>query len=99
MKKLSYNDYDFTYDFQVTQELLDHDYIVLNCEGIDTIGTIVVNNQIIGNVKNMHRTYRFDLINFLIVGKNTVTIKIDSPVLYAERKHKEFFYGSFRMRW
>jgi len=80
-------DYYFTRQFEPSSDLLQQQKIELCCKGIDTIAKIYINNVPVGSTDNMHRTYSFDVKNYLVYGVNTITIEIDSPVNYIENAH------------
>lgn len=84
VRELFRHDYYFTREFEVGPELLEQDKVVLCCKGIDTLSKIYINNVPIGTTDNMHRTYNFDVKNYLNYGVNTITIEIDSPINYIE---------------
>lgn len=84
VRELFRSDYYFTREFEPTPELLEQERIVLCCKGIDTLAKIYVNNVPVGTTDNMHRTYNFDIKNFVTYGINTITIEIDSPINYIE---------------
>lgn len=46
--------------------------ILLVCEGIDTLCNIFINGEKIAYVENMHRTYTFDVAEYLIDGENEI---------------------------
>ncbi|MCR4787725.1 MAG: glycoside hydrolase family 2 protein [Lachnospiraceae bacterium] len=58
---LNDNDVVFEREFDVTEEQMSSDALILRFEGIDTIADIYVNDMLIGHAENMHRTYEFDL--------------------------------------
>lgn len=84
IRELFRGDYYFTRQFEPSSELLQQQRIELCCKGIDTISRIYINNVPIGNTDNMHRTYNFDIKNYLVYGVNTITIEIQSPINYIE---------------
>ncbi|WP_440767029.1 beta-mannosidase [Natronorubrum sp. DTA7] len=79
---------DWTYrrTFELDAAVLDHDRIVLECLGIDTVAEISVNGTTVGTTDNMHRQYRFDLADVLEPGSNRITVRFRSPVEYAAAK-------------
>jgi len=77
-------DYYFTRQFEPSPDLLQQQKIELCCKGIDTIARIYINNVPVGTTDNMHRTYTFDVKNYLVYGVNTITIELDSPVNFIE---------------
>src|SRR5690625_4723222 len=82
-------DYQYKYDFSITEAFLENARIILRCEGLDTLATIFINNHKVASTNNMHRTYEFDVKKFLKIGKNTITIDFSSPIKYIEEKQSE----------
>lgn len=63
----------------------EHVYIVFG--GIDCLGTIWVNNQLVGETRNMLIDHRFDITCFLNPnGKNKLHVRID-PVVPESQKY------------
>lgn len=65
--------------------LLDNNYIENNLielcfDGIDTVANIFVNGAQIGQVRNMHRRYRFDIKSHLRPGLNHIQVCIKAPL-------------------
>jgi beta-mannosidase len=58
----------------------------LVCAGLDTVATLYLNDQQIGQTANMHRGYRFDVGDLLRAGINTLRIKFDSAYAYAQEQ-------------
>ncbi|MHB8063875.1 MAG: glycosyl hydrolase 2 galactose-binding domain-containing protein, partial [Ruminiclostridium sp.] len=54
-------DFEYYRTFSVSQELLSSDLVLLRCEGLDTIASIKINGNLVGNADNMHRTWEFDI--------------------------------------
>ncbi|QLG48099.1 beta-mannosidase [Natrinema halophilum] len=71
---------------------LDEDCIRLQCAGLDTVATIRINGEIVGEVANMHRKYEFDVSDALMPGKNQVEITFHSPVKYSTRYSESHDY-------
>ena len=76
-------DYSFSRDFDVDPALLDHDRVVLRCDGLDTLAEISLNGQPVARCDNMHVLWRFDVKEMLRPGRNTLEIVFRSPVSYA----------------
>ncbi|TFD28962.1 glycoside hydrolase family 2 protein [Cryobacterium cryoconiti] len=53
-------------------------------DGLDTIASIELNGHPIGETRNMHRRYRFDLRPRLKAGLNELTVTFRSPVRAAD---------------
>ncbi len=92
-------------------ELMNHDYvfsrrfdferksddrrILLRCEGLDTLAEIKLNGKFVSATKNMHRTYEFDVSEFLNDGGNEIEITFRSPNKYVAEKHEaEELFGA-----
>ena len=58
-------------------ELQNHELIF---EGLDTYASVYLNDSIILESNNMHRTYNIDVKPFLKKGKNTLRIVLESPI-------------------
>ncbi|NLB07787.1 MAG: glycoside hydrolase family 2 protein, partial [Desulfobulbaceae bacterium] len=60
--------------------------VVLRCDGLDTLATVMVNGEVVGHADNMHRGWRFDLRGRLREDVNTLTIRFDSPLDYLAQR-------------
>ncbi|MBE3102299.1 MAG: glycoside hydrolase family 2 protein, partial [Firmicutes bacterium] len=87
--ELSYNDYEYTREFNISSDVLKHDKVLLCCEGLDTLAEIKINGQLTAKTNNMHRSYEFDIKNVLREGGNNIHILFFSPTRYIARKQKE----------
>ena len=61
-----------------------HDRTELVFEGLDTVASIELNGQSVGETVNMHRTYRFDVRAKLREGANELVVTFFSAVKYAD---------------
>lgn len=52
--------------FELTQEEVEHEFMILTFHGLDTITKIYLNDELLGETDNMFRRYRFDVKSFLI---------------------------------
>ncbi len=59
------------------------------CAGLDTVATIELNDAVIGQTANMHRSYRFDVRDALRAGGNALSVTFEAPVTYAERASED----------
>ena len=87
--KIMDNDFVYSRSFHVPASLLDHDLVVLHCDGLDTLATVTVNGTLVGTAKNMHRTYEFDVKGVLKAGENEITVKFDSPTRFIKAAYAE----------
>lgn len=56
----------------------------LVCEGLDTVASLMLNGQIIGTTRNMHRTHRFDVTSTIADGGNNLRVDFDAPLVAVE---------------
>ncbi|OBZ14712.1 glycoside hydrolase [Bacillus sp. FJAT-27264] len=87
--ELSKSDFEYTREFSVEKDLLDHDVVLLRCEGLDTLCDLSINGTLVLKADNMHRTYEIDVKNVLVPGINVIHVLIQSATLYALEKEKE----------
>ncbi len=83
-RQLFRKDYFFSTEFELIPELFEQEKIVLCCKGIDTLSRVYVNNMLVGQTDNMHRTYNFDVKQYLHLGINMVMVELLSPINYIE---------------
>ncbi|MFC7141244.1 glycoside hydrolase family 2 protein [Halosimplex aquaticum] len=74
----------------VGERLLDHDRVVLRCEGLDTVATVLINGSVVGESVNMHVGHEFDAAGALEPGENEVTVRFRSPVEYGRERAAEY---------
>lgn len=76
-------DWEYRRSFTVSPELLAEERAFLVCDGLDTLATVVLNGQTLGQTDNMFRQYRWDVKALLRPGENDLRIAFASPVQYA----------------
>ena len=81
-------------EFEVDDTLLAEERILLQCDGLDTIASVFINDQKIADVDNMHRTYEWDVKKFIHSGKNNICIKFDAINPYTRDKYAGNTYKS-----
>lgn len=74
--------------FTLSKEFIARPCVSLVCHGIDTVATVSVNGQVIGEVANMFVRHEFDARPVLVEGENTLTIEIASPTGAAARERR-----------
>lgn len=87
--ELSKSDFEYTREFTVAPSDLEHDVVLLRCEGLDTLCDLTINGQLVLQADNMHRTYEIDVKSVLVPGNNTIHVLIHSATAYALEKEKE----------
>ena len=95
-RALFWKDYVFTRTFDVDEELLAQQHIVLVCEGLDTLAEISINGTFLAKTDNMHRTWKFQAKKLLHPGKNEIQIVFRSVLRfiedYPDEAHKKINY-------
>ncbi len=72
----------WTYErsFELSEAFCGHRRIVLQCDGLDTVATVTVNNRRVGATENQFRTWEFDVTRLVRPGTNTLAVRFDSPL-------------------
>lgn len=95
-RALFWKDYVFTRTFDVDEELLAQQHIVLVCKGLDTLAEISINGTFLAKTDNMHRTWKFQAKKLLHPGKNEIQIVFRSVLRFIEdypyEAHKKINY-------
>ncbi len=95
-RALFWKDYVFTRTFDVDEELLAQQHIVLVCEGLDTLAEISINGTFLAKTDNIHRTWKFQAKKLLHPGKNEIQIVFRSVLRFIEdypyEAHKKINY-------
>jgi beta-mannosidase len=76
--------------FEIKPDVLAREHVLLRCEGLDTLATILVNGVQVAHTDDMFRTYEFDVKKLLKAGSNVIEIKFDSvlPLIRAKQKQR-----------
>lgn len=82
--------YDLSFDVSESTFAAQHHQLAF--DGLDTLATITLNGDDVATTENMHRRYRFDVSDRLILGINTVTIVFDSAAAEADRRRADLGY-------
>ncbi len=72
--------------FQVPPELLTRDHVILRCDGLDTLATLSINGQVVGETDNMFRTWEFDVKQLLREGENEIAVHFAAAMPYVRHK-------------
>ena len=78
--------------FNIQEDVLQQQHIVLLFDGIDTYGKIFLNGTLILETDNMFRNYEVDVKPLLKAGENTMYIHFDSPIQKGIEKHDALNY-------
>ena len=82
-------DWVYRRSFSVPLELLQHDQVLLRCEGLDTFAIIKLNGQKVGTTNNMFRTWEFDVKAALKEGENTIEIALNSVMPFIKERDQD----------
>ncbi len=85
---LSREDYTYSTEFDVSNEVLECSQIWLKFLGVDTLADIYLNGVLLGNTFNMHRTWEFSVKELLKEKGNFMEVKFHSPILYMEEQNR-----------
>lgn len=88
-------DWIYRRDFAVDPDLLQHQHILLRCEGLDTLATIWLNGAEVGRPNNQFRTWEFDVKSLLQPGRNQIEIRFDSALRYGQARLEERYIHSW----
>lgn len=75
--------------FDLPDDLLAHERVLLRCAGLDTLATIRVNDAVIGTADNMFRAWEFDVKPHLRPGDNVIEVAFAAPMPYLRRMEAE----------
>ncbi len=89
------NDFCYTTEFSVNEQILSCDGLLLRFDGLDTLADIYVNEKQIGHADNMHRIWEFDLLAAGCVrdGKNQLKVVLYSPAKYIKKENEKVYTG------
>jgi beta-mannosidase len=77
-------DWAYRRTFTVDADFLAHQQVCLRCEGLDTLASISINGQKLGDADNMFRTWEFDAKPVLKTGENQIEIHFSSPEAFVK---------------
>ncbi len=82
---------DWIYEkcFELTESELQAEKIALICKRLDTICTLYLNGEKIGEGKNCHLAYEFDVKKHLVAGENILSVAFESPVNYVKTRYEK----------
>jgi len=89
LTNLSNYSYAFFRTFDVNEELFQCERIDIEFLGLDTLASIFINNVQVGQTNNMHRTYRFNVKEHLVLGENYIYVKFDSPTEFIKKEQRK----------
>ena len=96
VRELMGKDYLYERSFPVSEEDLAFSGAELVCAGIDTIASIRINGLLAAETRDMHRTYRIPVREYLREGENRIEVLFHSPLEFVRKEDEEndIFYAS-----
>ena len=76
--------WEYKKTFEITEEELNCDDILLTCEMLDTICDVFVNNMLAFSARNCFKAYSVSIKERLVKGENEIRILFRSPVNYVK---------------
>ncbi|MBT3338101.1 MAG: glycoside hydrolase family 2 protein [Anaerolineae bacterium] len=83
------SDWEYRYTFDTDSALLAQPQVWLVCDGLDTLATVTLNGEKLGETNNMYRQYRWDVKSLLKNGDNELQIAFASPVQFVTAQEAE----------
>ncbi len=83
------SDWEYSISFDVSNEMLKYDRIILRFDGIDTISKIELNDTHLDNTDNMFRHYEYNVKELLKSKNNELKVLIQSPYRIAQEEIKK----------
>ncbi|KAF9954218.1 hypothetical protein BGZ72_004753 [Mortierella alpina] len=91
MRKIIATTWVLTKEFYIEKDAL-FTAAFLDCEGLDTIASILLNGTEIGKAENQFLRHVFDVKNALLVGQNTLQIQFEDAVHFAKERAGAYPY-------
>jgi len=85
-------DWEYRRTVSVHEDFLEHDRVLLQCDGLDTVATVFVNGEEVGESVNMHVGHEFDVAEALEPGENELRVRFRSPVEYGQERAADYPY-------
>lgn len=82
-------DYIYRRTFQISEEEVNCDALLLTCEGLDTLAVVSINGQDVLSADNMHRTWTVDILDYVNIGENEIEITFQSPNRFIKAAYAE----------
>lgn len=89
VKWVGEKDFEYKKAFEISEDELKYDDILLNCKMLDTICDVYINGSLLFKGDNCFVDYSHSIKNFVKTGENEIHIVFYSPVHYVSEKYKE----------
>ena len=89
------SDWVYSRRFEVGREVLSAGRVLLRCEGLDTLATVSINGEVVGEANNMFRTWEWEVGPVLREGENEIRVLFRSvnPEIAARQAEKFYAVG------
>ena len=92
-------DYEYRLEFDLPVGYETAPRLLLRFEGVDTLGEITLNGQLLGRTDNMHRTWEFEITGSALPRGNQLLVKLASPLKYIRDAFANRRCGARRTPW
>lgn len=86
---VSKENWTYSLKFEVEDEFIEKQEIFLVFHGVDTVASIYLNDQHIGNTDNMFVQYSFPVKSIVSHGENTLEVRFESPITAADKRYHQ----------
>ena len=83
------SDWEYSRTFEIDEKALKFQFVELNCNMLDTLADVYVNNKLVANTKNINRRYAWNIKDLLKIGENSIKIVFHSPLAYIADKQRK----------
>lgn len=80
------SNWSYSRTFDIPADLLEHERVLLRCEGLDTFATVYINEREVATTDNMFRTWEWEVKGLLMAGENHIQIDFSSTLPYIREK-------------
>lgn len=87
--KLMEYDYEYLTTFDIDEDILLCEKVLIRFHGLDTLADIFLNNNFIASVNNMHRTWEFNIKRYLRTNNNEIYIIFHSPTKFIKEAYEK----------
>ena len=87
---IGFHDWELSREFEVSDDFLRHDEIILQAEDVDCFAEIFVNNRRVGSTNDRYLRWQFDMKPFLQRGKNSIRAVFSSAITGGDRLAAEY---------
>lgn len=91
------SDFEYETRFDVDEEMMAQDEVILEFEGIDTFSQIYLNGHKLGDTDNMFLAYTYSVKDLLKKKDNVLCVKMLSTAKEMERVSRDGYFGTFNV--